>query len=140
MERRIQIFMMERVSHIGIMVRDLDRAIESYTKGLGLELEGRKEIPELKLRIGFVRVGPLEIELLEFSDPALPIPKAIRAGHYGLSHVSFEVRHLDQTVKELETKGFTLLEGFPRQGAHGRIAFVVPPHSPEERIELLEVP
>jgi methylmalonyl-CoA epimerase len=121
------------------MVRDLDRAIESYTKGLGIELEGRREIPELKLRIGFLRIGPLEIELLEFKDPTLPIPKAIRAGDYGLSHISFEVNRLDETVKDLEAKGFTLVKGYPRQGAHGRIAFVIPPHSPEERIELLEV-
>ena len=129
----------QNIGHIGIMVKDLDQAIESYTKGLGVVLEKRMENPDLKLRIGILRMGPLEIELLEFKDPELPIPKAIRADKTGLSHLCFEVRHLDETIRELETRGFRLAEGFPRQGAHGRIAFVIPPHAPEERMELLEV-
>ncbi|HSB06003.1 MAG TPA: VOC family protein [Thermodesulfobacteriota bacterium] len=131
--------MITNVSHIGVMVKDLEQAIESYTHGLGVVLEKRMENPDLKLRIGILRIGSLEIELLEFKDPELPIPKAIRANKAGLSHLCFEVTHLDQTIKELEAKGFQLLEGFPRQGAHGRIAFMSPPHAPEERIELLEV-
>jgi methylmalonyl-CoA/ethylmalonyl-CoA epimerase len=129
----------QKFGHIGIMVNDLDRAIESYTNGLGIVLERRMETPDLKLRIGILRMGPLEIELLEFKDPELPIPKAIRAGKPGLSHLCFEVRRLDESLKELEARGFRLVEGFPRKGVHGRIAFVIPPHAPEERIELLEV-
>jgi len=131
--------MVRNINHIGIMVKDLDRAIESYTQGLGVVLEKRMENPDLKLRIGILRMGPLEIELLEFKDPELPIPKAIRADKPGLSHLCFEVTHLDKTIKDLEAKGFQLVEGFPRQGAHGRIAFMSPPHAPEERMELLEV-
>ena len=131
--------MVGKVNHIGIMVKDLDRAIETYTQGLGILLEKRMENPDLKLRIGILRIGPLEIELLEFKDPDLSIPKAIRADKPGLSHLCFEVTHLDKTVEALKTKGFQLVEGFPRQGAHGRIAFVIPPHAPEERMELFEV-
>ena len=131
--------MVGKMNHIGIIVRDLDRAIESYTKGLGLILERTIENPDLKLRIGILKKGPLEIELLEFGDPGLPIPRALRADKPGLSHVCFEVSHLDETIKELEAKGFKLVEGFPRQGAHGRVAFVIPPHEPQERLELFEV-
>jgi len=131
--------MVGKVNHIGIMVKDLDRAIETYTQGLGILLEKRMENPDLKLRIGILKIGPLEIELLEFKDPDLPVPKAIRADKPGLSHLCFEVTHLDKTVETLKTKGFQLVEGFPRQGAHGRIAFVIPPHAPEERIELFEI-
>lgn len=130
--------MVGKMNHIGIMVRDLDRAIESYTKGLGLVLEKRMELSDLKLRIGILRKGPMEIELLEFGDSDLPIPRAIRADKHGLSHLCFEVHRLDETIRELETMGFRLIEGFPRQGAHGRLAFLSPPHAPDERIELLE--
>ncbi len=131
--------MVGKVNHIGIIVKDLDRAIETYAQGLGIPLEKRMENPDLKLRIGILKIGPLEIELLEFEDPGLSIPKAIRADKPGLSHLCFEVAHLDKTVEALKTKGFQLVEGFPRQGAHGRIAFVIPPHAPEERMELFEV-
>ena len=131
--------MIRNIGHIGIMVKDLDLAIESYTKGLGMVLEKRTENPDLKQRAGLLRMGALEIELLEFKDPDLPVPKAIHAGNPGLNHFCIEVSQLDKTIRELEAKGFHLIEGFPRQGIHGRIAFVSPPHAPEERIELLEV-
>ena len=131
--------MMKKIGHIGIMVEDLDQAIESYTKGLGMTLEKRTENPALKQRAALLWLGSLEIELLEFKDPNLPIPRAIRAGKPGLNHFCVEVTNLDDTVSELKAKGFRLIEGFPRQGIHGRIAFVSPPHAPEERIELLEV-
>jgi methylmalonyl-CoA epimerase len=131
--------MVKNIGHIGVMVKNLDHAIESYTKGLGMVLEKRTENPDLKLRVGILRMGPLEIELLEFKDPNLPIPSAIHAGRPGLSHLCVEVSHLDETIKDLKARGFGLVEGFPRQGIHGRIAFVAPPHAPEERIELLEV-
>ena len=131
--------MIRNIGHIGVMVKDLDQAIESYTKGLGMVLEKRTENPDLKLRAGILRMGPLEIELLEFKDPTLPVPRAIHAGNPGLHHLCLEVSRLDDTISELKAKGFQLIEGFPRQGIHGRIAFVSPPHAPEERIELLEV-
>ena len=131
--------MIRNIGHIGVMVKDLDQAIESYTKGLGMVLEKRTENPDLKLRVGILRMGPLEIELLEFKDPTLPVPRAIHAGQPGLHHLCLEVSRLDDTISELKTRGFQLIEGFPRQGIHGRIAFVSPPHAPEERIELLEV-
>ena len=131
--------MIRNFGHIGIMVKDLDQAIESYTKGLGMVLEKRTENPDLKLRVGILRMGPLEIELLEFKDPNLPVPRAIHGGKPGLHHLCLEVSRLDDTIGELKLRGFQLIEGFPRQGIHGRIAFVAPPHAPEERIELLEV-
>jgi methylmalonyl-CoA/ethylmalonyl-CoA epimerase len=131
--------MIRNIGHIGIMVKDLDQAVQSYTKGLGMVLEKRTENPALKQRAGLLRMGTLEIELLEFKDPDLPVPKAIHAGTPGLNHFCIEVTGLDDTISELKTRGFQLIEGFPRQGIHGRIAFVSPPHAPEERIELLEV-
>ena len=131
--------MVKNFGHIGIVVKDLDRAIELYTQELGMTLEKRKENPELKIRIGLLRIGSVEIELIEFKDPDLPVPKAIQGGKAGLSHFCLEVSRLNETINELRSKGFKLMEGFPRQGSHGRIAFVSPPHAPEERIELLEV-
>ncbi len=78
--------MIRNFGHIGVMVKDLDQAIESYTKGLGMVLEKRTENPDLKQRAGILRMGTLEIELLEFKDPDLPVPKAIHAGKPGLNH------------------------------------------------------
>jgi hypothetical protein len=49
------------------------------------------------------------------------------------------VQAFDKTMEKMKENGFVLVEGFPRKGVHGRIAFLIPPHSSEERIEILEV-
>jgi methylmalonyl-CoA/ethylmalonyl-CoA epimerase len=131
--------MLKKIGHIGIMVKDLDQAIESYTKGLGMVLEKRTENPAIKQRAALLWLGSMEIELLEFKDPDLPIPRAIHAENTCLGHCCIERARIDDTINELKAKGFQLIEGFPRQRIHGRIAFASPPHAPEERIELLEV-
>ncbi len=44
----------------------------------------------------------------------------------GLNHVSARVTDADATVAALTRKGFEPMDGFPRQGSHGRVAFFHP--------------
>ena len=130
---------LKKVNHIGIVVEDLQEALKAYTEGLGIELEQVVEIPDVKLRVGVLRLGEIEIELLQYEDPNLPIARALRGDQFGLNHLCYEARQFDRTMERLMAGGFKIIEGFPRKGVHGRIAFFVPPHSEEERIEILEV-
>ena len=131
--------MFKRIDHIGIVVKNLGEAISVYSKGLGIEPEKVTEIKDVRLKIAVLRIGEIDIELLEYGNPDLPIAKALRGNQPGINHVCYEVDRLDQTMEKLMTTGFSLVEGFPRKGVHGKIAFFIPPHSPEERIEILEV-
>ena len=131
--------MIKKIGHIGIVVNDLSVALETYSKVLGIEMQKSVEIPDVLLKIGVLKIGEVEIELLEYGNPNLPMVKALRGDRLGLNHICYEVETFDKTMEELGGNGFRLIEGFPRKGVHGRIAFFVPPHSPEERIEILEV-
>jgi methylmalonyl-CoA/ethylmalonyl-CoA epimerase len=131
--------MIKKVSHIGIVVRDLREALDSYSRVLEAKTERIVEIPDVQLKIAVLKIGEIEIELLEYGNPELPIAKSLRADRPGLNHVCYEVEAFDKTMEKMKENGFVLVEGFPRKGVHGRIAFFVPPHSAEERIEILEV-
>jgi methylmalonyl-CoA/ethylmalonyl-CoA epimerase len=131
--------MFKKINHIGIVVKNLGEAISVYSKGLGVATEKVTEIKDVQLKIAVLRIGEVEIELLEYGNPDLPIAKALRGNQPGINHVCYEVDRFDQTMEKLMTTGFSLVEGFPRKGVHGKIAFFIPPHSPEERIEILEV-
>jgi len=131
--------MFKKINHIGIVVKNLGEAISVYSKGLGITPEKVTEINDVQLKIAVLRIGEIEIELLEYGNPDLPIAKALRGNQPGINHVCYEVDRFDQTMEKLMTTGFSLVEGFPRKGVHGKIAFFIPPHSPEERIEILEV-
>ena len=131
--------MFKKINHIGIVVKNLGDAIAVYSKGLGIAPEKVTELKDVQLKIAVLSVGDVEIELLEYGNPDLPIAKALRGNQPGINHICYEVDRLDQTMEKLKAAGFSLVEGFPRKGVHGRIAFFIPPHSPEERIEILEV-
>lgn len=131
--------MFKKINHIGIVVKNLGDAIAVYSKGLGIAPEKVTELKDVQLKIAVLSVGDIEIELLEYGNPDLPIAKALRGNQPGINHICYEVDRLDQTMEKLKAAGFSLVEGFPRKGVHGRIAFFIPPHSPEERIEILEV-
>lgn len=131
--------MFKKINHIGIVVKNLVEATSVYSKGLGIAPEKVTEIKDVQLKIAVLRIGEVEIELLEYGNSDLPIAKALRGNQPGINHVCYEVDRFDQTMEKLVTTGFSLVEGFPRKGVHGKIAFFIPPHSPEERIEILEV-
>ncbi len=128
----------KKINHVGIVVRNLQEALNSYSRGLGIKVEKITEIPDVRLKIAVLKIGGVEVELLEYGDPQLPIAKSLRADRPGLNHVCYEVEAFDKTMEKMKENGFVLVQGFPRKGVHGRIAFFVPPHSAEERIEILE--
>ncbi|MBM4341294.1 MAG: methylmalonyl-CoA epimerase [Deltaproteobacteria bacterium] len=131
--------MLKRINHIGIVVGDFQEALTVYSMGLGMKLDKIVEIPDVQLKIGVFKIGEIEIEILHYANSELPMVKALRGNYPGVNHICYEVEEFDETLKRLMENGFKLIEGFPRKGVHGRIAFFIPPHSPEERIEILEV-
>lgn len=131
--------MVKKIHHIGIVVQDIEEAIGAYSKGLGIAPKQITEIEDVDLKVAVLKVGEVEIELLRYGNPDLPIAKALKGNEPGINHICYEVDRFDDTMTNLMTLGFTLIPGFPRKGVHGRIAFFIPPHSPQERIEILEV-
>jgi len=129
----------KKISHVGIVVKNLQEALNSYSGVLGIKVEKITEIPDVQLKIGVLKMGEVEVELLEYGNPELPIAKSLRADRPGLNHICYEAEGFDGVLTKLKESKFTLVEGFPRKGVHGRIAFLIPPHSHEERIEILEV-
>jgi methylmalonyl-CoA/ethylmalonyl-CoA epimerase len=131
--------MFKKINHIGIVVKSLEEAIPTYSKGLGIAPEKVAEIKDVQLKIAVLKIGEVEIELLEYGNPDLPIAKALRGNQPGINHICYEVEHFDKTMANLVAQGFSLVGGFPRKGVHGKIAFFIPPHSPVERLEILEM-
>ncbi|MCC7355362.1 MAG: VOC family protein, partial [Anaerolineae bacterium] len=55
--------MLQKVEHVGIQVRDLDRSIKFYTEVLGLTLRKRVRLNETT-ELAFLPLGESEIELI----------------------------------------------------------------------------
>lgn len=118
--------MIQKLSHIGIAVRDLDQAIEFYRK-MGLEVESTEVVPSQKVKVAFIPIGDTRIELLAATEPDSPIAKYIEKRGEGVQHLAFSVDDLESELKKKEDAGIRLIDRKPRPGAHGaQIAFLHP--------------
>jgi methylmalonyl-CoA/ethylmalonyl-CoA epimerase len=134
--------MLKKIRHVGIMVDDLDRAIEKF-KGLGIPCTETAENPKIDLRVGFLPIGDSAIELLYHSKPDKgddTMTTVVRGQKGAINHLCFEVDDLDATIRTFQQSGAKMIEGCPRSGAHGRIAFFHPETTAGVLIELCEVP
>jgi methylmalonyl-CoA/ethylmalonyl-CoA epimerase len=115
------------VNHIGIAVRSIADQRPFYEGTLGAAFEGVEEVPSQKVRVAFLRVGDVRIELLEPADPAGPVAAFLEKRGEGLHHVAFTVAGIEDRIAELKREGLRMIDDAPRPGAHHmRIAFVHP--------------
>jgi len=129
--------MINEIDHIGIIVRDLETGIAQFSEQLGLKCEAVMEKDDIGLRIAFFAIGGVRIELLEFKKPIEGVDEITFKG-FGIQHIAFRVDDFQGTLEELKSKGLRLLEGFPREGAHGQVAFFSFGDHPDYLVEICE--
>jgi len=129
---------MKRLDHIGIAVKDLESALRTYERGLGLTCSHRETVEAEQVRTAFLPVGDTQIELLESASPDGPIGRFLEKRGEGIHHLCFEVEDLDAALSRSKAEGLTPL-GEPRDGAQGkRIIFLHPKGAHGVLIELCQ--
>ncbi len=104
------------VEQIGIVVKDLDRAIEYYSSIFGWgpfrvqqfetkRFTYRGQTGPMKMKVGFAQSGPIEIELIQVLDGETPWTEFLREKGEGLHHLRFRVDDLDGMLSELAEEG-----------------------------------
>ena len=119
--------MYKKINHIGVAVKDLDKAIELYRDQLGLEFNGIDVVESQKVKVAFFKIGETNIELVAPTSEDSPIAKYLEKNREGIHHICFEVEDINKTLNELKSRGVKLINEEPRKGAHGTlIAFIHP--------------
>ncbi len=137
------------VSHIGLCVSDMDRALRFWCDGLGFRADERYDLDDsmlpgldralevdsgVKVVSQFIRSGGFAIELLHYSSPdAFGAPSAHR-NQLGMTHVAFRTKDLEGSVARLVEHGGTVLEG-TRATLGVDLVFVADPDG--NRVELM---
>jgi len=128
-----------RIDHLGIAVRSLDQAVEFYERLLGVEIRGREEVPQEKVRVAMAPAGESRIELLEATAEDSPVAKFIARRGEGLHHVALRVPDLAAAVGRLRAAGARLVNENIQTGAGGhRYVFVHPSSAGGVLLELVE--
>lgn len=127
------------IDHIGIAVRDLDKAINTYEKILNKKLSKTERVESEKVETAFFDTGESKIELLGPTTPDSVIQKFVDKKGEGIHHVAFEVEDIYSEMKRLKDEGFTLLNEQPKQGADNKlVAFLHPKGNHGVLVELCQ--
>ncbi|MBZ2174571.1 methylmalonyl-CoA epimerase [Schnuerera sp. xch1] len=119
--------MVNKVDHIGIAVKDLDKTIKFYEEILGIKCVDTEIVEEQKVKTAFLPIGDTEIELLESTDKSGAISKFIEKRGQGIQHIAYRVDDIEKALEELKKRGIRLIDEKPRDGAGGaKIAFLHP--------------
>ena len=115
------------IHHLGVAVRDLDAALDTYVRLFGGELEHRETLEEQGVEAVAVRVGSSRVELLAPTGADTPVGRFLARRGEGMHHVAYEVDDVAATLGELEAEGAELIDAEPRRGLFGlQVAFVHP--------------
>ena len=130
--------MMKKIDHIAIAVHSIEEALQAYEGALGLELADVGEVSEQAVRVAFLPMGESELELVEPLTSDSGVAKFLEKRGEGIHHICFEVGDIEAALQNLAAKGARLIDKQPRQGAHGRVAFLHPKSTHGVLIELIE--
>lgn len=130
--------MLEQIDHIGIAVKDLKRAVETYTILFGRKPEPVEEIASEKVRVGCYWVRNMRVELLEPTSPESPIATFIAKRGEGLHHIAFKVDDMERALAEYKSQGFQLVNETPFTAAGCcQVAFIHPKSTNGVLLELV---
>ena len=126
----------KKLHHVGIVVENLQRAIDKFI-GFGFSCTEVRDLKEVGITIAFFPVGDSLIELLYYDpDKKQEAPAGSQGG--ALNHICFEVADLESSIQLFQKNGAKLTEGFPKAMGKGRIAFFDPETTEGILMEILQ--
>ena len=109
--------MIQGMNHVGLSVPNLDRSIGFYRDVLGMELVVRTKFEGERIekivglqgaqgQVALLRLGSLQLELFEFSNPTPQRSEPDRpVCHHGISHFCIQVKDIQGEYDRLKAAG-----------------------------------
>ncbi len=117
------------ISHVGIAVFDLEKAIRDYQSLFEFDSVERLELEHEGVKVAMLRTGNSEIELLSPTRDDAPIAKFLKERGEGIHHLAIKVKDVSKAIANAKRLGLRVLDERPRTGARGAEAAFVHPKS-----------
>ena len=136
------------VQHIGYVVSDLEKSIETYKELYGIDDSHIQVLPETDdgktpTRFAFIQVGEVQFELIQaLRPPYTEMLKNDDNGAGGINHLAYRVRNLEAAVEALSQQGISpghvTPDGIVKFG-NKKIVYLNPDDIAGQLIELIEI-
>lgn len=149
-------FLKNGIGQIGLIVENLDQAVENYWRMLGIgpwyiytyarplvkRMTFRGKPAEYRMRIALAQVGPMCIELIESLDGDSIYDEFVSEHGYGVHHLGILAGDMEAAITQAEAAGFVVIQdgaGFGRAG-DGHYAYLNTEDKIGVTLELLSLP
>ena len=131
--------LLTEIDHVAIAVRDLEAAIDYYSKAFGATVEHREIVESDGVEEALLKVAESYIQLLTPTSDASPVAKAIEKRGEGLHHIGYRVNDCGEALASMIAAGATPIDKAPRPGSRNTtVAFIHPKGSFGTLIELVQ--
>lgn len=129
-----------KISHIAIVVPNLEEALGFWVDTLGLPLEYVEHVHDQDVDVAFLPSGESEIELLEPIHPDSGVARFLDKRGAGVHHICFQVDDIEKMLQRMMDAGVPLINEEPTIGTGGKkIAFIHPKGTGGVLVELYEL-
>lgn len=118
--------MISRIHHVAVVVRDLDEGLGFWRDTVELPLIRSADLPEHGVRAALLACGTGELEVLMPLSSESGVGRFLESRGEGLHHVCFESDDVVREVRRFIGTGVDMIDGKPRPGLAGKVAFVHP--------------
>ena len=107
-----------KIAHLGIVVKSIDKALLLWKTALKGEVSYRKKYERENADIAMLKVGNINIELLEPIGEGV-LKRFLEKRGEGFHHIAFKVSDLNKTEKKFNSLGFETIETSRQAGIDG---------------------
>lgn len=101
--------MIKKFNHLGIAVKDIDKAVEFFKEIYGAKLLWKMKFEDQKIESAFIAIGEAQFELTASLDPKSVIAKFIEKRGEGIHHVSLQVDEFEKMIEEFKRNGLRVI-------------------------------
>jgi methylmalonyl-CoA epimerase len=127
------------IDHVGIAVADLEEAVATYERLLGISPVHRERVEDQGVEEVLFAVGSSYIQLLGALGPETPVGRSLATRGPGVHHVAYRVDDVATALEHLRAEGARLVDETPRPGSRNTlIAFAHPAAMGGVLVELVQ--
>jgi len=131
--------MIKGVGHIGIAVKNIEEALSTISKILGLPMPSIRDVPERKLKVSVVDIGGTGLEFIQDYSEDGEFARFVKERGNAIHHICLLTDQIEADIELLKVRGIEMADPKPKIGVRGkRIAFTKPSALSGIPIELSE--
>ena len=120
---------MNKIEHLGIAVKDIDKSNEVFSRLLGEPAYKEEVVDSEGVKTSFFKLGENKIELLAGVSGDSAIEKYLSKNREGIHHVAIAVDDIHAEIDRLKKEGFQFINETPKKGADNKLIVFVHPKS-----------